>query len=481
MVSDGLPRQTGRPGRSNIGHAGKTISTPAHATSIVRSEDLERIRLNSTILTDEDLARLAKESEQTKVASRALAQDRKNRMVEKELQVRARREQYATQMELDAERTSVLTKADLQRVEHLDDVKHIQSLVAKAIAATGCDAQRLEKEETRQFEASYNQRIERVMESDRIAELRERERAAGEAREKRVDARKMLEGQINERLKQQIREEEAKAIEAKKILMVYKQYEIEEEAKVAAHRVQVQATIAQIAATNADIKAMKAEAARREAHEEQVAARYLREKAKEEERQQHEREAIKKSKELRVAKLRAQQEKAQDKRMAQDEFKAKKAFETNEKAMRQKEADDRTKKREMMETIDRERKQQEAFKAAERDAMVAQERLVDHVAHCIEQENHAKRMAARAREQEAHATYIEKLNQQFQDNAMRRKNKAALETNENAAQVKKAAKEAIIVDKIRRDAIQKLEKQGVPADYLRPLQKLHGRSRSTTS
>ncbi|RHY29461.1 hypothetical protein DYB32_005113 [Aphanomyces invadans] len=446
MVSDGLPRQTGRPGRSNIGHAGKTISTPAHATSIVRSEDLERIRLNSTILTDEDLARLAKESEQTKVASRALAQDRKNRMVEKELQVRARREQYATQMELDAERTSVLTKADLQRVEHLDDVKHIQSLVAKAIAATGCDAQRLEKEETRQFEASYNQRIERVMESDRIAELRERERAAGEAREKRVDARKMLEGQINERLKQQIREEEAKAIEAKKILMVYKQYEIEEEAKVAAHRVG-------------------------------VAARYLREKAKEEERQQHEREAIKKSKELRVAKLRAQQEKAQDKRMAQDEFKAKKAFETNEKAMRQKEADDRTKKREMMETIDRERKQQEAFKAAERDAMVAQERLVDHVAHCIEQE----RMAARAREQEAHATYIEKLNQQFQDNAMRRKNKAALETNENAAQVKKAAKEAIIVDKIRRDAIQKLEKQGVPADYLRPLQKLNGRSRSTTS
>ncbi|RLO01659.1 hypothetical protein DYB28_015349, partial [Aphanomyces astaci] len=198
------------------------------------------------------------------------------------------------------------------------------------------------------------------------------------------------------------------------------------------------------------------------------------------ERQQLEHEAIKKSKELRVAKLRAQQEKAQDKRMAQDEFKAKKAFEANEKVMRQKEADDRAKKRETAETIDRERKQQEAFKAAERSANAAQERLADHVAQCIDQETHAKRMAVRAKEVDAHASYIDKLNQQFQDNATRRKNKAALETNENAAQVKKAAKEAIVVDKIRRDAIQKLQKQGVPPEYLRPLQKLHGRS-STTS
>ncbi|RHY68473.1 hypothetical protein DYB30_001041 [Aphanomyces astaci] len=480
MVSDGLTRHNGRPGRSNIGQAGKAISTPALAASIVSSDDLERIRHNSTILTDNDLARLAKESEQSKLASRAKAQDRKNRMVEKELQVRARREQYATQMELDAERNSVLSKADMQRVEHLDDVKHIQSLVAKAMAVTGCDVQRQEQGEARQIEASYNQRIERGMENDRIAELRERDRVATDARDKRVEARKMLEGQINERLKQQIREEEAKAIEAKKILLVYKQYEKEEEAKVTAHRAQVQATIAQIAATNEDIKEMKAEAARREAHEEQVAARYLREKAREEERQQLEHEAIKKSKELRVAKLRAQQEKAQDKRMAQDEFKAKKAFEANEKAMRQKEADDRAKKRETAETIDRERKQQESFKAAERSANAAQERLADHVAQCIDQETHAKRMAVRAKEVDAHESYIDKLNQQFQDNATRRKNKAALETNENAAQVKKAAKEAIVVDKIRQDAIQKLQKQGVPPEYLRPLQKLHGRS-STTS
>ncbi|RQM20764.1 hypothetical protein B5M09_003368 [Aphanomyces astaci] len=459
MVSDGLTRHNGRPGRSNIGQAGKAISTPALAASIVSSDDLERIRHNSTILTDNDLARLAKESEQSKLASRAQAQDRKNRMVEKELQVRARREQYATQMELDAERNSVLSKADVQRVEHLDDVKHIQSLVAKAMAVTGCDVQRQEQDETRQIEASYNQRIERGMENDRIAELRERDRVATDAREKRVEARKMLEGQINERLKQQIREEEAKAIEAKKILLVYKQYEKEEEAKVTAHRVMHTPTLA---------------------HEEQVAARYLREKAREEERQLLEHEAIKKSKELRVAKLRAQQEKAQDKRMAQDEFKAKKAFEANEKAMRQKEADDRAKKRETAETIDRERKQQESFKAAERSANAAQERLADHVAQCIDQETHAKRMAVRAKEVDAHASYIDKLNQQFQDNATRRKNKAALETNENAAQVKKAAKEAIIVDKIRRDAIQKLQKQGVPPEYLRPLQKLHGRS-STTS
>ncbi|KAF0700669.1 Aste57867_8847 [Aphanomyces stellatus] len=470
MVSDSIGRGRAANGRTNISQAGKEISKP---TTVVRGEDLERIRQISTIVTSADMARMAKESEQARLASRAKAQERKNRMVEKELQVRARREKYATQMELDAERHSILTKDDIQRVEHLDSVKHINSLVAKVVAATGCDMQLAEQEETRQIEAAYNQRIDQVMDNDRVAELRERDRHAKEARGKRVEARKMLEGQINERLKQQIREEEAKAIEAKKILLVYRQYEKEEEAKVASHRAQVKATIAQIATTNEEIKEMKAEAERREKHEEQVAAKYLREKAKEEERMMKERDAIKKSKELRVAKLRAQQEKLQDKQQAQDEFKAKKAFEDNEKATRQKEADDRTKKRELMETIDRERKQQEAFKRAERQAIVAQDRLCDDVAYRRSEEQHDKRMAVRAAQEEAHAAYIEKLNLQFQDNATRRKNKAALETNDNALQMKKTAKEAIIVDKIRMDAIHKLQKQGVPEEYLRPLQKLH--------
>ncbi|KAH9137887.1 hypothetical protein AeRB84_017595 [Aphanomyces euteiches] len=468
MVSDGATTRgrhtTAR--SSNIGQAGKEISKPSN---MLHSEDLERIRVNSTILTDTELARQAKESEQSKAASRTKAQERKNRMVEKEIQVRARREQYATQMELEAERNSVLTKDDVKRVEHLDAVKHIQSLVAKAVAATGCDAQLVEKAETEQIQQAYNQRIDQVMERDRVRELRERKQQADAAREKRIEARKMLEG----KLRQQIREEEAKAIEAKKILQVYKQYEKEEETKAAAHRAHVQATIAQVAATNEEIKEMKAEAARREAHEEQVAARYLREKAKEEERLQKERDAIKKSKELRVAKLRAQQEKLQDKQAALDEFKSKKAFEANEKAMRDKEAHDRIQKRNMMETIDRERKTQEAFKRAERHHDLAQERHADAVALRFSEEQHAKRMAVRAQQEEAHVQYVAQLDAQFHDNETRRKNKAALETNENAAQLKKAAKEAIIVDKIRRDALAKLEKQGVPAAYLRPLQKPH--------
>ncbi|EQC31509.1 hypothetical protein SDRG_10683 [Saprolegnia diclina VS20] len=453
---------------SNMGLAGKEIVS----TTVVHANDLERIRQQSAIVTDRDMALRLKANEQAKMASRASAQERKNRMVEKELQVRTRREQYATQMELEAERHSLLTKDDLQRHAHLDSVKYIQSLVAKASAATGCDGQLREQAETRQHEAAYNQRLDRLMDADRTRDLLARDEAEKVAREKRVAARKMLEGQILEHQKQQIREEEAKAIEAKKILQVYKQYEVEEQAKVAAHRVQVQHTLQQIAVTNEEIKQMKADAIAQERHEEQVAAKYLRDKAREEERLLNEKAAIRKSQELRTAKLRAQQEKAQDKQLAQDEFKAKKAFEANEKAMRQKEADEKRLKRELAETIDRERKEQEARKRDEQRYIEQQEKRTNDVGKRILEREDAKKRLEKEQRDEAHAQYLLRLNQQFDDNATRRKNKAALETNANAQNVKKMAKELIVVDKIRQDALQKLQKQGVPEAYLRDLQRL---------
>ncbi|OQS02678.1 hypothetical protein THRCLA_04963 [Thraustotheca clavata] len=453
---------------SNISQAGKEIAK----NNVVHAGDLERIRSQSVIVTDRDMALRLKEAEQVKMASRAKAQERKNRMVEKELQVRARREQYATQMELEAERNSVLTKDDIQRHAHLDSYKFIQSLVAKASAATGCDEQLEEQEQTRQQEEAYNQRIERMMDKDRTNDLLVKKAAESAAREKRVEARNMLEGQILERQKQKIRDEEAKAIEAKKILQVYKQYELEEQAKTAAHRTQAQNNLQRIAATNEEIKIMKAEALRQERHEEQVAAKYLRDKAREEERIHREKEAIRKSKELRIAKLRAQQEKAQDKQQAQDEFKAKKAFEANEKEMRQKEVDERRQKRELAETIDRERKQQEWFKREEKLHIEMQEKQSDDVAKQIMDREDFKAQQERERKADDHKKYLELFNQQFTDNATRRKNKAALETNDNAANVRKMAKETIVVDKIRMDAIQKLRKQGVPEEYLRDLKKL---------
>ncbi|OQR97690.1 hypothetical protein ACHHYP_10120 [Achlya hypogyna] len=452
---------------SNLSQAGKDIMA-----TVVHDADLERIRAASVIVTDRDMAARLKATEAAKMETRAKAQERKNRMVEKELQVRARREQYATQMELEAERQSLLTKDDIQRHAHLDSVKFIQSLVAKASAATGCDAQLQEQEDTRRQESAYNQRLDKMMDADRTRDLLARDAAEKAAREKRVAARKMLEGQILERQKQQIREEEAKAIEASKILQVYKQYELEEQAKVAAHRAHVQQTIQQIAATNEEIKLMKAEAARQERHEEQVAAKYLRDKAREEERIHQEREAIRKSKELRTAKLRAQQEKAQDKQLAQDEFKAKKAFETNEKAMRLKEATERREKRELAETIDRERKEQEERKRLEREGIARQEQRAEDVANQILAREDAKRRQEREQKDEAHAKYLVQLDQQFSDNATRRKNRAALETNDNALNLKKFAKEAIVVDKIRLDALAKLQKQGVPDEYLRDLKRL---------
>jgi hypothetical protein len=177
---------------ASISQAGKEII--AGKPTILCKDDINRIRQESVIVTDKEKAQQAKAKEAKHLASRVQAQERKNRMIEKEVQVRSRREQYAAQMELDIERTSVLTKEAIQEHAHLDSVKYIQSLVAVASAAAGCDEILIEKEVARQKEVAYNQYMDKMMDADRIKELKERDVKAKIEREKRVAARKMLEG-----------------------------------------------------------------------------------------------------------------------------------------------------------------------------------------------------------------------------------------------------------------------------------------------
>lgn len=426
----------------------------------------------AVILTDSELATLKQDKDAQVAVTRHESQERKRRMLDKELEVRARREQSAMEMELEAERRAPLTGDEALFHPHLESLRKISSLALQATGYLKCDQLRERQKGRQAMEDKYNLVHDSIMERDRIAELQQRREDQEVARTKRVEAREMLEHQIAERQKKAIWEEEAKAIEAQKILNTYKQYEAEERGKLEQHREHKKIVAQQVADTNDSIKRMKLAAVAREKQEEMVAAAYLRKKAQEEEAHMQEQMRLRKAKELRVAKLRAQQEKAQDKQAELDEFRAKRAFEETEKKARLKEKHDRETKSALMQSIDADRKRQEAFRAENR----LRERQLD--AHMdliglqhVDQEYHERKAAEEAAKAEA-LKHGELVRQQIAGNEQRRQKARMFEANDAKFLIKKNKKESILAEKVRRDTLLRLQKEGVPEEYLRGLARM---------
>lgn len=422
------------------------------------------------ILTDDAAKHLKQEHEQQLSATRHESEERKRKMMEKELAVRARREQSALEMEIEAEKKTLLTSEDVLRNQHLTSIRRIQSLALQASGYQLCDQLQEHKKGRQDMETRYEHLHDSIMERERVTELQVRKEREAEAHEKRLEARQMLEQQIAERQKKAIWEEETKAIEAQKILNTYKQYEADEKRKIEQQHERMKGMMKDVAHTNERIKQMKEDAVVREKQEEMAVAAYLRKKAAEEEAKVKEEQRIRKFKELRIAKLRAQQEKAQDKQAIQDEFRAKKASEEAERNMRNKEKRDREAKEALTQTILRDRKRQEAFHTEQ----LLRERQLDLHMDAIAQEHveqefqHQRAALQAAKEREmAHGQV---LREQIDGNAQRRTKAKLFEQSSDIKYLKKkSTKESILAEKVRLDTLRRLQRQGVPEEYLREL------------
>lgn len=424
------------------------------------------------ILTDDALKSKQQECEAQLAASRHEAQERKKRMMDKEMEVRARCEQSAMETELEADRRAPLTGDEVLRNQHLTSLRKINSLALQATGYMKCDQLKQHQKGRQQMEDKYNLIHDSIMEHDRVAELQQWRTDEEEARLKRIEARQILEQQIAERQKKVIWDEEAKAIEAQKILNTYKQYEAEEKGKLEQHREHLKEVSRQVAATNENIKRMKEAAVAREKQEEMVAAAYLRKKAQEEEAHIQEQMRIRKAKEIRVAKLRAQQEKAQDKQAQQDEFRAKRAFEETEKNARMKEKREKEAKAALMQSIDADRKRQEVFHAEQVRREQELDLRMDMMTQQAVDQEYERRRAEEIEAREAAAKHGGLVRQQIASNEQRRQKAKLFERNDAKFLVKKSKKESILAEKVRRDTLLKLQKDGVPEEYLRNLARM---------
>merc|ERR1712072_197710 len=265
------------------------------------------------------------------------SKDRKEKMMQMEEE--RKKNALLSDFEKDerAQKNGVLEKAKRMLDEEMDDVKHMNQMMLYSKIVTIRDAQIQEKRYVQQEKEEEERELDMMMEIERLKGLKmyeEREKARVD--DQRRGASVIIE-QIKDRQAQRMREEEQRDQERAFILRqidALKQEEVEQQKakKIATHRLMQEVNTANGAAMKIKEEKMLAEKL-----EDQKILDYQRNKEMKERELEEEKVQLAAEKEKEPAKLRAMQEKAQDKAAEMDALRAKRAVEAAERVARQKE------------------------------------------------------------------------------------------------------------------------------------------------
>lgn len=315
----------------------RSNSAPAHKNAVtVTKNELMRLQGNSVILSPADEAELkaTRQAEKDHRMRKGIA--RKERMLRMEEDKR-RKAPVLSDYEVNArmQQNKVLAAARKMMDEEMDDVKHMNQMMAYAQCVTIRDAQIKEKAHMQQQLAEANRRQDLAMEVERVRQLKmTEERDHQRAEEQRIGAQVIIQ-QIQEREASRLQEQEKQEQEAAAMVQKQKKLEAQEEAarleKVAAGK----ALMAEVRKENDRQAQAKLAQRQREIEEEKKIAEYIREKEAREARAEAEKEQLRAQKEHELAIMRAQREKASNRQAQIDGLRAKRYQEAKDRAWRQ--------------------------------------------------------------------------------------------------------------------------------------------------
>jgi len=327
-------------------------------TTCINEIDLIAMKRRSvTPIQDKNYSGEAHEKQKSKVAKA-----RKKRMLAMEAESIELQKQAFVDNISAAREKQIKESASDQIEQSADIVKLLNTYAQRAIAFTIRDQQLQDKSKRSEKEKIYEKRMEIAMEVGRLKDIAAREVEEGRKLQKRVEDRKVIIDQIEERQKTKILLEEARDQENQLMIATIKKYE--EDTKVASKKKFEEAARIRsaIIEANEDAILKKKKYKEREKEEiEQILSYQAIQDEKMRAREAEETEAARKKKELQ-AKLLESQTRTQDKQAIIDEIRARRAMEETERRYREKELAEAKKRKQDMERLAQARAQQEAEK-----------------------------------------------------------------------------------------------------------------------
>mmetsp|Transcript_7111 Transcript_7111/g.11714 ORF Transcript_7111/g.11714 Transcript_7111/m.11714 type:complete len:488 (+) Transcript_7111:139-1602(+) len=397
------------------------------------------------------------------------SQQRKDRMMKKG--------KMGTVSIVEADKEVVVNKKedanDLQkrRDEDHDDVKHMNQILLYAQCASIRDKQLEEKKMIAQRRAEEEKEVFMKMEEERVRAIRMVEEREKVKIMKRKEDAVMLRKQIQFRERERLRKRERAEQEAELMLERIKENERRQEEEARRKIEHGRKLHAEVMAANDAAARAKLRRKQEENEENERIARYIKQKELKEAREEERLAAIKAAKEQEVARLRAQQEKANDRRSELDELRARRYQEASDRRWRLAEKEKAMKQREMMRDMDRVRNEQRLYK----EKAINEQRKQD-------QELHLRTLKWQKEQEEREALEAERkrmVRMQIQDTVVQqiseheRSKKAEREQYLTEGNKIKAAlaQEKARIEAVKANKLMQMKKMGIPSKYQAELAK----------
>merc|ERR1719446_705256 len=269
-----------------------------------------------------------------KAGSQAKAEDRKAKMLDLE----AKRKLAVPPSEIEqqqlAEKAALLSAADRQMAEELDDVKKMNQMMLYSKVVTIRDAQLNEKKVIQKERLEEERRLDTIMEVERLKALKMYEEREARRKEDQKNGAQVIITQMRERERERVRQLELQDQERDAMLRQNQEMKDEEIRQVVAKKESGKKLLEEVAASNAEQIELKRREKDKEVEEDRRVAAYLRDREVREQQRMQSEESIKAEKERETARLRAKQEKMKDKQAELDALRAKRAAEEAERQWR---------------------------------------------------------------------------------------------------------------------------------------------------
>eukprot|EP01038_Epipyxis_sp_PR26KG_P006529 gene6529-8971_t len=455
---------SGRPESfSNSKGSRKLVTGPITPSAVViNKSELERIRNESVIKSDAEIAADRERALLIKEEKEKLSRLRKEKMreLEKKATQLAKKSDFEVQEIAKAQAIRALAAEQIDN--NSDVVKLLNSMAQRAAAFTIREKQLDEKHRLEKLDEEFEKRMDCLAEIERLKDIQRRELEETEKRTRRIEERKTITEQIESRQKAKLLELEAREQENNAMRNLMKKYEDEDSAAAAKRKILIEKSRLEVISANAAAIRIKKEARDREKKEVEDILIYQALKDAELAKREEEERALELLKKERQAKLLDQQERAQNNAGKLDELRARRATEEKERQARRKEKEEAIRRKEEVKELLESRAKQAADKL-ERAKLLkvqAEEEILnglEYTRKMDEREDNERRM-----KKDRANLHRSALQQQIEEEALKKKMKDVEENNIRQEILREEAKLKVIRDKM----VSTLEAQGVNPKYL---------------
>ena len=432
--------------------------------SVIPPHELQRMR-DIARPESERVADEKRERDSKKASTLAKSEARKDMM----RQLEAERMLAVPPTEIEqmrlAEKAAMLSAADRQMAEELDDVKKMNQMMLYSKVVTIRDAQLNEKKVIHKERLQEERRLDTIMEVERLKALKMYEEREARRKEDQKNGAHVIITQMRERERERVRQLELQDQEREAMLRQNAEMKEEEIRQVVAKKKAGAKLLEEVAASNAEqIELKKGEKDKEVAEERRIAA-YLRERESRDQKRMLEEEASKADKERETARLRAKQEKMKDKQAELDALRAKRAAEEAERQWRKSQQLAAERDATILQSLDQAREAQKLEKERRLIEQAQQEKeefdrilRVQREAEEIERGSKTKKLYA------AHE-HMEELQAQILMNAEVRKKNRMDFLDEGVQQRARMEAGRLKLEAIKSEKLRSLTTAGVPQKY----------------